>query len=266
MNLFIQELNNTRGMRTSLGFLVVAVAVMSSSAMAQVGSSFIVAPNVYEDAEAPAGMFTVIATNARTYQAIFHEDQLTEFVNHEINSMAYRLNGILTSGFPFVTTTWSRYEVELGVSVSPELATNTFEDNFLGDSTLVRSGSLTVTQFAWPAGPPGPSPWGEELVFDRSFTYEGGHLAVLIRHSGSDNQDPGNRLVDSASASSPGSGVDFTAISALGADETVGNQTAFVPVVRFSGTPIGVPEPSCIGILGSVAALSMFRRRRRLHV
>ena len=246
------------------GLIVSLVFFFSGICFAQ---TFVVAPNIYENAEAPGSSNTLIRNvgNPRTIQLIFDESQLTELVNHEINSIAYRLSNNLPGNYPQVTTTWSEYYIELGVSVDPSQSVSTFANNYIGTPTAVRTGALTVAPNSWTVGPPpNPSPWGVEIVFDTPFLYTGGSLAMLVTHPGSDNPSEGNSLLDAAGSSSPGNGTLYTAYTSQSFQGTTGGQTAFVPVIRFQGNPVSIPEPSTFAfLLLGVVALSMTRRNIR---
>ena len=252
-------------MRVVLQGLIVGFVIFCNSVC--FAQTFVVAPNIYENTEAPGSSNTLIRNvgNPRTMQLIFDESQLTGLVNHEITSIAYRLSNNLPGNYPLITTTWSEYYIELGVSVDPTASGSTFADNYIGTPTAVRTGALTVAPNSWTVGtPPNPSPWGVEIVFDTPFLYTGGDLAMLVSHPGSDNPSEGNSLLDSAGSTSPGNGTLYTAYTTSLFQGTTGGQTLFVPVIRFQGNPVSVPEPSVFAVMliGGVALITTRRKSR----
>ncbi len=227
--------------------------------------TFLVAPNIYTNAEGPGSSNSLIRNlaNPRTVQLIFDQNQLTGLVNHNITSIFYRLSNVLPNGYPIVQTTWAEYQIRLGPSVAPSVAGTTFATNFTVSPTTVRTGPLTVSPFSWTVGtPPNPSPWGVEIVFNTPYLYTGGHLALLVTHPGSDNPDQGNSLLDASGSMSPGVGVDYTAIAANSFDASAGTSNVFVNVIRFRGVA-AVPEPGTISlVLLGLAALIAIRQGR----
>jgi hypothetical protein len=227
----------------------------------------VVAPNVYTNLEGPGSSGVPIDAQNRawTFQLILHESQLTGLVGQEITGIAYRRSATEGGGYPFQTTTWSNYVVRLGPGVAPSAATGTFASNFTTPPTEVRSGSLTVPPFAWiNNGPPGPNPFGPVIPFDTPYVYNGGHLAMLVTHPGSDNPNIGNALMDTAGTASPGRGTDFSYFASAGFDVGLGSSSVFMPVVQFTAVP--VPEPAscllaCAAAMGGVAGLRRLRRR-----
>src|SRR5262249_33466392 len=202
-----------------------------------------------------------------TIQLIYNQSQLTGLVGQDITGIAYRRGATLGGGYPLQTTTWSTYVIRLGPSVAPSAATGTYASNFTAAPTEVRSSSLTVAAFAWPNfGPPGPNPWGPVITFDTPYHYDGGSLAMLITHPGSDNTNIGNALMDTTNNTSPGIGTDYSYFANTGFDVLSGSPSQFMPIVQITAfTP--VPEPaSCLLVAGTalvVGAVAVLRRQRR---
>jgi hypothetical protein len=115
---------------------------------------------------------------------------------------------------------------------------------------------LTVPPLAWPQGsPPAPSPWGIEITFNTPYLYTGGNLALLVTHPGSNNPDQGNSLLDASASSSPGLNTDYAEVAANSFNATAGNLSNFVTVVRFTGVPAAVPEPTTLLLVAVGLAL-----------
>jgi hypothetical protein len=235
-----------------------------SSVPAQVN---VVVPNFYTNTNG-TGVTAVpidIQGHPWTIQLIYNQSQLTGLVGQDITGIAYRRGATAGGGYPLQTTTWSTYVIRLGPSVAPNAATGTYASNFTAAPTQVHSGSFTVPPFAWPNfGPPGPNPWGPVITFDTPYHYDGGNLAMLITHPGSDNTNIGNALMDTTTNSSPGIGTDYSYFANTGFDVPSGSPTQFMPIVQFTAVQ-PVPEPAtCLltgaAVMGVVAAL---RRRRR---
>jgi len=245
-------------------FLTLVVGLMSAHVVS--AQTFVVAPNIYTNAEGPgsAPVPIDIQNFSWTFQLVINQNQLTGLLGHQITGIAYRHSAVMGGGYPLVTTTWSNYVIRLGESVAPSAATTTFSNNFTAGSTQVRSGAFTVGPNAWPNnGAPGPNPWGPTLEFDTPFLYTGGHLAMLLTHPGSNNPDMGNALIDATGMSSPGRGTDFAYFAGVGFDVATGNSSNFMPVVRFTGIP-AVPEPGAGLLIGTVlAGLAVVSRWRR---
>src|SRR5262245_15211701 len=90
--------------------LVAAVVLLALPAVAA-AQTFVVAPNIYENAEGPGSNNALIRNldNPRTVQIIFSSSQLTGLVNHNITGITYRLSDHWPNGYPFVQTTWTEY-------------------------------------------------------------------------------------------------------------------------------------------------------------
>ena len=224
--------------------------------------SFFAVPNIYANAEGPGSSNSLIrnAGNPRTVQIILNQNQLTSMVNHSITGITYRLTNSLPNGYPIFQTTWSDYQIQLGPSVAPGSAVAQFASNFTSPPVTVRTGPLTVAPFSWLVGsPPVPSPWGVEIQFNTPYVYTGGNLALMVTHPGSDNPDQGNSLLDAAGTSSPGNGVDYTAITGNAYQALEGTQNLFTNVIRFTGVA-AVPEPAAVSLVLLILAAILVRR------
>lgn len=247
-------------MNRLFGLAVALVASGGASTYAQV----VVVPNIFATAPGGAGSLSLIGTqnNPWTVQLLWNENQLTGLVGSQINSLRYRLNTVIPNGYPLTTTSWSDYRISLGSSVAPNQATGTYASNFTTTPTLVRSGPFTVAPFAWPSGPGGgvPAPWGAEITFDTPYVYNGGHLAILITHPGSNNPDFGNALLESTSTSAPGNGINFNRVSSNDFNGLTGTQSVFSGVIQLNATPI--PEPTSLAMFAAASIPILAWRRR----
>lgn len=222
----------------------------------------IVAANFYATTPySPAtGLNTVIRDlNApRTAQLIINKNQLGGMAAGSIiTGMAFRLwNGAVST---YTGATWSSYDIRVGESVAPNAATTTFATNFVGSSTLVQTGALTMSGFTSGASGTTPNAFCNTINFSTPFVYNGGHLAIEIRHAGSNITNPANTFCDAVATTGVGYGTDYTSFTATGNTATVGAQATFT-MTKLSYT--AVPEPATMAALGlGVAAL--LRRRRK---
>jgi hypothetical protein len=229
-------------------------------ASAQVSATI---PNIYATTAGPgySGALIGTTTSPFTEEMIWNASQLTGLIGSQLTSVQYRAGHALPNGYPFVTTTWSDYRISFAPSVAPSAASTTIADNLTASPTLVRSGPLTVTQFAWPVGG-SPSPWGVQITFDTPYFYAGGNLAMIVSQPGSNNPDPGNGLLDSSSSASPGYGTDFQAVIGNSFTATTGSLSAFGTIVLLNGTT-PVPEPTTFVLVGAVTMVVGVVRRRR---
>ncbi len=129
----------------------------------------------------------------RTVQWVIDARQMGDApAGSTIEGLRFRL-GPGKPGWPLTTVTLTQFDVSLATSLlSANAMSETFAANTGADSTLVRSGSLTFPASA--AGGPdvGAVPPAALVVpFSTPYTYAGGGLAVLVRHSASGVAGPG---------------------------------------------------------------------------
>lgn len=239
------------------------LAFLAMTALA--GSAFavdIVAANQYATTPyAPAtGLNTVIRDTgqARTAQLLINQNQLGGMqVGSIITGMAFRLwNGAVST---YTGATWTSYDIRVGEGVAPSLGSTTLASNFVGGSTLVQTGALTMSGFTSGASGSTPNGWCDTITFTTPHVYTGGHLIVEIRHTGSNITNPANAFAEAVATTGIGYGTDYRSFTATGNTATTGAQATFT-MTKLSYT--AVPEPATMAALGlGVAAL--LRRRRK---
>ena len=225
-------------------------------------ASTLVAANVYASTPyAPAtGLNTFIrdSGNARTGQLIINSNQLAGLnVGDTITGMAFRLYNGLTG--TYTGANWTSYDIRIGESVAPSASTATFATNFVGATTLVQTGALTMSGFSQTTSGATPNAWCNDIVFSTPFIYTGGHIAIEVRHTGSDIVNPANAFLESVATTGIGSGTDYISYTATGNAATAGALNTFT-MTRL--TYSSVPEPATMALLGA-GALALLRRRRK---
>ncbi len=211
----------------------------------------VVVPNVYSSADAP-GVFTLFwPTQARTYQFIINQNQLTSIAGQNIVGVQIRASTIGSSLTSLITTT--DFQVKIGPGVAPASASSTFASNFSGTPSTVRSGALTL-----PVGSCGPNPsFGSTVIaFTTPYYYSGGHLTMEWRYDSATSF-----FFDAATSASPGWGVDYTNRFAASKTAITGGGPVNHAVVNFVTT--AVPEPGSWLLLTSCGTVLVLRRRRR---
>src|SRR5262249_10493645 len=144
-----------RGARmTANRFAAVATLglVLAGRAPAQ---NYVTVPNIYENQSGGGYSAILIAPHHNPWSVplIWTPNQLVHLlVAPRTPGVPYRRGSDVPNGYPFSATSWTDYRISFAPSVLPNQASGTFTDNFLAPATLVRSGTLTVAPFAWPAG------------------------------------------------------------------------------------------------------------------
>lgn len=124
-----------------------------------------------------------LATTARTYQLLIHEDLLVSLVGKDLLAISWRIPTSATTNWPAADVTIANYDVYLSGSVSPNQRSLTFAENIVGTQTQVRSGSLNIAAESYRFGNT-PNDFGPSIMFNSPWLYTGGHLLIEIRHSG----------------------------------------------------------------------------------
>lgn len=183
------------------------------------------------------GVFTgPLASTARTYQLLIHENYLTTLAGKELTGISFRLPQAASVNWPAADISYSNYDIYLSGSVPPANRSLTFADNVVGTQTKVKSGTLNMTAGIYPSGG-SPNMFGKEITFDTVWTYNAGHLLIEIRHSGSNGT---SSSIDALTTSTSGYGGFFSACWVGSYTGITGSQGNF-GVVRISAdNPIPV--------------------------
>ncbi len=238
--------------------LVLGLAVIACSALADE----VVVANAYATVPyAPAtGLNTFIRDlgNTRTGQLLINQNQLGGMTpGSVITGMALRLyNGAVST---YTGATWASYDIRVGEGVAPALGTTTFATNFVGGSTLVQTGQLTMTGFTSGASGLTPNAWNDTIVFQTPHVYTGGHLIVEVRHGGSGIVNPANTFLEAVATLGTGYGTDYRSFTATSSTATIGAQASFT-MAKLVFTP--VPEPGTLAAV-SFGLMAFIARRRR---
>lgn len=234
------------------------LAVIGSASAADV-----VTANTYANTPfSPAnGLNTIIRDlNApRTAQLLINQNQLGGMqAGSLITGISFRLwNGAVST---YTGATWSSYDIRIGESVAPNLSSTTFASNFVGGSTLVQTGSLTMSGFTSGNSGSTPNAWNDVINFSTPHVYTGGHLLIEVRHTGSNITNPANTFLEAVTNAGVGYGTDYTSYTATTATATTGALAAFT-MNKITYTP--VPEPATMAALGLGLAAVIRRRRNK---
>lgn len=237
--------------------MILGLAAVAGSAFA---GDIVVANQYASTPYSPGtGLNTLIRDtgNARTGQLLINSNQLSGLnVGDKITGMRLRLwNGATST---FTGATWASYDIRIGEGVAPSAGSTTFASNFVGGSTLVQTGALTMSGFTSGNTGTTPNAWCDVIDFQNDYTYTGGHLVVEVRHTGSNIVNPANSFLEAVATTGIGYGTDYRSFTATGDTATVGTQATFTMV---SLETMAVPEPATMAILGA-GALALIRRRR----
>lgn len=181
-----------------------------------------------------------------------------------LTGLSFRLNGTNTA--PIWTV--DDYQIRLATSLnSAGFLDDVFANNRGDDYTVVRSGELSYDGTEYETDGAGPHPFGEELTFDTTFTYNGGDLLLEYTHSfiDTDNNEPGVQEVSRADFFT-----DLEDANGLLAQTFFGQgfdaQERFfnasngrATVVRFT---VAVPEPGSAALLLGIGMIGVLRRRK----
>lgn len=214
----------------------------------------LVVPSNYTNTPGTTTFLGPLTNGPRTYQLLIHESLLASLVGQQLTGLSWRLPASATSNWPGVDATYSSYDIYLSGSVTPADRSLTFSENVVGPQTQVRSGSLFIPTGSYTFGG-SPNAWGPEIAFS-PYVYNGGHLLVEIRHTGSNAT---SRSVDALGTSTSGYGTLFSAAWQSSYTATTGLQGNF-SLLRFSAEP--VPGPGAL-VATALGLLGMARRRRR---
>ncbi|MGI9012813.1 MAG: PEP-CTERM sorting domain-containing protein [Phycisphaerales bacterium] len=218
-------------------------ALMTGSALAGIQG---VVPSEFENVDAPSSF--LFFGSARGYQFLIHESELTDYVGLSLNGLTWRAGS--SSGYPSADQLINNFEIRLSEGVAPADRTTNFASNIVGAQTLVRTGSLAIPAGSYPGGG-SPNEWGLKIGFDR-YVYNGGHLVIEIRHTGTALSGS----LDATSTSTDGYGTRYASVWGSGFD-TGGSFNANFIITRLNA----VPAPGALALMG--VGLIASRRRRR---
>ncbi|MFO7526789.1 MAG: T9SS type A sorting domain-containing protein, partial [Ignavibacteriaceae bacterium] len=188
-----------------------------------------VVPSDYTNVPGTATFLGPLYTAARTYQLLIHEDLLTSVVDKSIRALSWRIPVSSTDNWPATDITVTDYDLYLSGSVPPANRDLTnFSANVVGPQIQVRSGSLTIPTGSYTFGN-SPNEFGPEITFDTDYLYQGGHLLIELRLSGTGS----SRSTDAIGTSTPGYGTLFSACWGSGSTANSGSQGNFT-IVRLS--------------------------------
>ena len=169
-------------------------------------ASTTVIPNSYATVGGTGAFTGPFSTLARTYQWLINANQLTTMVGNNIVSLAMRIPTSSAANWPTADVTFTNFDIYIGPGRAPASRSLTFDSNFTGTKTLVRSGSLVITANSYTFGGT-PNAFGPAITFTTPYLYSGGDLLVEMRHSGFVGT---TRTNDAILTSTGGYGTDFT--------------------------------------------------------
>jgi hypothetical protein len=199
-------------------------------------SEYIVIPPTYTTVPGTTTFLGPLANANRSYQLLIHESLLTSLISKEIVGLSWRLPTSATAPWPTSDVTFSTYDIYLSGSVPPAARSLTFSNNVVGTQKLVRSGPLTMLANEYPSGST-PNEFGKEIAFNQSYTYNGGHLLIEIRHQGFSGT---SRSVDAIGTAISGYGTLFSALWQSAYIPSTGSQGNFSVVRLRYDDPIPV--------------------------
>jgi len=191
----------------------------------------VVVPNALESTTTSGTFIGPLGNSARSYQLLINASELTSLVGTNLNGIAFRSIASASTTWPSSDFTYVSYDIYLSASVAPADRSLTFTENIIGTKIQVRSGSLDIQANSYGTG--GAENFGPTITFDSDYLYEGGHLLIEIRHTGSTST---SRSVESVLTSNS---LYFNNVSAAWGSgyESGGGTQGNAAVVRFSASP-----------------------------
>jgi hypothetical protein len=175
-------------MRSILPGVLVALSGLSSGALAQT----ILIPAAAASAGGSGSYSTLLNNAGRSYQLVIGEAELNGRipVGSRITGVQWRnASWIAFASWPPVPATFTNYDIYLAQSaVSPGNLSLTDPLSNAGPDLLeVRSGPITFPAGYFPGGAvsPGFNAMCDPIQFTTAYTYQGGDLLLMVRHTGS---------------------------------------------------------------------------------
>ncbi|MBL1209386.1 PEP-CTERM sorting domain-containing protein [Geminocystis sp. GBBB08] len=200
----------------------------------------------------------------RAYQMQYGASLLTGInIGDQITGLTFRIaSNSSRSSSP--ATTFADYEIYLAQAVNSVANMSTTFASNMSNTSQVRDGGLSFSAGAFQGGAVNPTtnPFGPVINFDTPYTYQGGDLVVLIRHTAG-SSDVG--FLYSLSTTASGYGTDYRAFFGTSFGATTGSQNS-LHITQFSVTPTAVPEP--VTILGTLLAGGIgmaFKKKKDLN-
>ena len=218
-----------------------------------VGVTKVFVADGFANTEASAGLNTLVQSTGRTFQIVAAADQFntigvgSRFVGHAARADS------TSPLWPGAAVNFASYEVSLSRSpTTPATISSTFADNVGPDSVLTRFGPLTIPMNAFkPLGTGPTAPFSFSLPYTSAYTYTGGPLSALIRHSGGGASPI---ILDSVPPGSPDYGVHVAA--RFGTDTELVGIAIPATVFRFDvDAAVSVPRGAPDTFNSSVASL-----------
>ena len=171
---------------------------------------------------------TVLNSGARSWLTVIGTAELNARlpVGSTITGVSFRLASWQAfSSWPAATSTFNNFDIYLGQAAgghapgSLDLANAA--SNWGPDLTQVRSGPATFSPGYFPGGAVSPSfnPFCAPITFPTPYTYQGGDLLIMVRHTGN---NAGNGNLDWVSSSFGTSGAQGIAVSSYTSNTTWG--------------------------------------------
>lgn len=207
---------------------------------------------------ADGAAFTNLLTNAqRSYQVIVDRTQLGDLpIGSTIEAVRFRLAPSKDS-WPAAGSiaSFAAFDIQMGQASRPALTmSTTYSENFISSLAPigVRSGTLTIAHSSFPSSGASPSSarsFSEPIAFATPYTYIGGGLTVLIRHSA--GTLAGSPQVD-ASPINTGGVRSMISTGENAQTATLGSPTT-TPIMGFDARPalLIAPDPATALLTGN---------------
>jgi hypothetical protein len=185
--------------------------------------------------EASSGTTTPFRAAPRTMVSAVHENQFdTIGPGSEFVGLAYRSDGSVVDPWPMAAANFTTYDLQLSRSVNvPGSVSPTVADNVGADAVVTRSGPLSIPigSFA-PRNTQSTAPFSWEIAFNTSYSYRGGPLLTVLRHTGLASGV--DAAIDGELNADAGNGTLFGTAVALDSSANVTTAGTAFPITRYS--------------------------------